>query len=93
MLFTQHLFPSRKSKPLLIARSREIEDLADDLISRGVSFDIEVKSSLVWMSSYLDDKAVADRWVEDGPNVPHNVDLLVLATDARLKAMDFGEAL
>lgn len=84
--FTQYLRPDGRTRPALIDRDPEIEAIAHDAITKGVTFTAELlgDTNLVMLNAEHNGKDIAAALVMNGPGVPDAVDKLVRNTSAYL---------
>jgi hypothetical protein len=86
--FTQYLRPDGRKASATIERPAEVEAIAQELIGRGVRFEVEhLRTGEASFEAVVTDEegdvvTIAIEIVENGPPVPEAVDRLILAAQA-----------
>jgi hypothetical protein len=82
--FTQFLRPNGRKVTNPIDRPAEIEEIAAELILRGVRFEAEVIDTVVQLTANYGSKELIGFLVPNGPEIPGKVDELVKRAQKRL---------
>tara|TARA_Y100000310_G_scaffold323280_1_gene383413 strand:+ start:1335 stop:1667 length:333 start_codon:yes stop_codon:yes gene_type:complete len=85
IIVTQHLRPNGETRKLQIERTREIEDLAEELDDHYVELACELlPSDKVFICSEKDGVVIFSTLVPNGPGVPCILDSLIKETHKRV---------